>query len=549
MLSSGSVGFLSLLRGGAIALIAVSLCAARAGADPTNYQRYVIGERALGMGGAQTAAVNDPMANLYNPAGMVFATSSMVSASKSIYSFDQRKVEDGFVPSSTSESVDAQNLEHTNDLTLPSTLALVWQFGSRLDEEGGPRRHAVGVAVLVPAQDAFTLKAKWSAPQGSELRDRETYRLTESYNQIWTGGSYALRVSEDLGLGISAFLVTDRYERRLSRTRFGDIGADECQVTDCGFLEFWDSNLTVDSVSLLFRLGVLWAPHENWRFGAVVSAPTILLPDVWLYATEGRLDQTFGMGAVDGTSDDRVEYYTDDYELDVASYEPPAVRLGAAYMWGDAFTTDLDLSLHLPISYHRIRNDPVVRRRWPEGRAGDDPPQNEEASPYWFDPGVVRVVERRAVLNANAGWEAIIADTWTIRNGLFTDFSSAPPVVAGDEPQLPRVNRYGATLAVGYRNKGYDIAVGVMGAIGIGQAAVHHPYDERTPWRPAEMQERALYVFISGIQKAAVRGAKKLYDEARERSLLEKEEEGAEEGEGRPRDEQSDEKSGREESE
>ena len=49
----------------AAVLAAALLAAAGAGADPTNYQRYVIGERALGMGGAQTAAVNDPMANLY----------------------------------------------------------------------------------------------------------------------------------------------------------------------------------------------------------------------------------------------------------------------------------------------------------------------------------------------------------------------------------------------------------------------------------------------------------------------------------------------------
>ena len=82
-----------------LCMAVVSLFAGAATADPPNYQRYVIGERALGMGGAQVAAVNDPMANLYNPAAMVFVTSSMVSASKAIYSLDKRKIEGGFVPS------------------------------------------------------------------------------------------------------------------------------------------------------------------------------------------------------------------------------------------------------------------------------------------------------------------------------------------------------------------------------------------------------------------------------------------------------------------
>jgi hypothetical protein len=510
-----------------LVLVAV---AGPAAADPTNYQRYIIGERALGMGGAQTAAVNDPMATLYNPAGLVFVTSSMVSASMGIYSLDYRKVEGGFVPSNSSasyyQSVDAENLEYQNDLSLPSTLALVRPFGKRLSQ-GGPRRHAVGIAVLVPYQDSFTLKARWESDDDPLLRDRETYRLTEVYKQVWTGLSYALRVNEQLGLGIAVFLTNHAYTRSLSQSRFGDIAAAQCQVEHCGLLQFWDSTIDIDVVSLLFRVGALWQPHENWRLGLAASAPSIKLDNLVLWKTAGKLDQTLGYADVRGNADDHIVYYTDAYDLEVASYEPASFRGGVAFTWDERFVAALDASFHLPISYTRIRGDPVEDRRCPEGRENCDEP-NEEASPKWFDPGIVSRVTRRPVVNFNAGWELIVEDTWTIRNGLFTDFSSAPHVVAGLEPQLPRVHRYGATLSLGWQSRGYDIAVGAMGAFGRGYASVNHPGSELQPWQPASMEERALYVFISGIQKAVVRGAKQVYKKVEERRSVESEEGGGE---------------------
>jgi hypothetical protein len=505
-----------------IAIWAAALCALAgpAAADPTNYQRYIIGERALGMGGAQTAAVNDPMASLYNPAGLVFVTSSMVSASMGVYSLDYRRVEGGFVPSRPSaaqqEVVDAETLEYENDLSLPSTLALVRPFGRRL-AEGGPRRHAVGIAVLVPYQDSFTLKARWESSDDPLLRDRETYRITESHRQVWTGLSYAIRVNEELGLGIAAFLANHDYRRDFAQTRFGDIAAAECQVEDCGFLQFWDSTLSTHVVSILFSVGAMWRPHENWTLGLMVNAPSIKVDNLVLWKTRGKLEQTFGLASVDGSGDDRVEYYTDAYDLEVASYEPAAIRAGAAFGWAEQFVAALDASFHLPVSYTRIRGDPVLARRCPEGEEVCDTVVNPKASPYWFDQGVVRRVERRPVVNLNAGWELIIDETWTLRNGLFTDFSSAPHVVAGPEPQLPRVDRYGATLSVGWQSRGYDIAVGLMGAYGRGFASVHNPGGEPDDWRPAPMEERALYVFVSGIQKAVVRGAKQAYKKVEER--------------------------------
>jgi hypothetical protein len=516
-----------------VCLCGALLAASSARADPPNYQRYVIGERALGMGGAQTAAVNDPMCNLYNPGAMVFITSSMVSASKAIYSLDYRKVEGGFVPSlaiATGDESNAIALENKNDLSLPSTLAIVAPFGDRL-YKGGPKRHAFGIGILVPLQDSYTFRGKWKAE--GDIRDAETFSLSESHHQSWLGVSYAFRASEQWGLGVSAYLVRNSFSRHYSQSRFGEEVI--CPLETCGFIEFKESDVDIDTVSLLFRVGALWKPHENWRFGLTISAPTILLPTVVLYKTEGKLDQTTGNARVEGDDDDiagdetdRVEYFTDDYKLKVAGYEPMNFRLGAAYVWYDIFAIDVDVSVHLPVSYKRIKGDPVADRRFPEGEGG---PENLDASGYWFDPGIIKKIERRPVVNFNIGWEHVIDDTWTIRNGFFTDFSSAPPVKPSWEPQLWHINRYGATLAGGFKRKGYDISVGVMGAYGRGTASVYDIRIDGNVWQPAPLEERAIYVFIAGVQSAAVKGAKQLYKKAKEGELFSDEPEESEKGE------------------
>jgi long-chain fatty acid transport protein len=515
------------MLGALIIASSVALAAGESAADPTNYQRYVIGERALGMGGAQTAVVNDPMANLYNPAAMVFITSSMVSASKALYSLDYRKVEGGFVPSIAAASGDPVNalaLEHENDLSLPSTLSIVAPFGKRLYKRG-PKRHAFGIAILVPLQDSYTYRAKWKAE--ADIRDAETYALSESNTQVWTGVSYAARLSESFGLGASAFLVRSSWSRKLSQSRFGDEPECPLMADECGFMQFWDSHVDIDVISLLFRIGALWQPHENWRMGLVVSAPTILLPNVVLYKTQGKLDQTFGAANVGGDENDFAWYFTDDYKLKVHGIEPMNFRAGVGYIWHDIFAADIDVTFHLPISYDRIKGDPVAKRRFPE-----DGPEDLSASPDWFDIGVIREIERKPVLNFNIGWEYIIDATWTIRNGFFTDFSSAPDVKPTNEPQLWHINRYGATVAAGFKHEGYDVSVGFMGAFGRGQASVFNDtVDPLVAWQPAPLEERALYIFIAGVQSAASKGAKQLYKKAKEGELFAPEEDKTEEAE------------------
>jgi hypothetical protein len=471
--------------------LAALLFASTVGADPTNYQRYVIGERSLGMAGAYTAAVDDSMALYYNPGALPFAGSTAVSASKSIYTAERRIIRDGFVPD-FGPTADAVDLDTSTDLSWPSTLTLMLSFDKKRPKKS-PVRHSVGFAMLVPNQESTQFAAKHEGV--GAFPETQTYYLSESYRTVWTGVAYAFRPTPHWGFGLAAFFSNYTYSRRFDTNTFDPpYDTSTCSALGCGDLEVVESMLKIKVNSLIFNVGALWAPTERWRVGLAVTAPSIFLKGV----SGGSLDQTFGLSSTADPTNVHARMYTDDYELAVAGYDPTSIRLGAAYMIPDSFTVDLDVSFHFPVSYDRIPGDAVAVR------LETDP----NASPEWFDKGIVHEVVRRPVLNANLGGEFLFKYGITMRTGVFTDLSAAPDVVMSDVPQLTRVNRLGGTLSLGHKGEEHDITIGVIGTVGIGEASVYHPAStlasgERS-FQPAPYQDRSIFIFIAGVQKAFV---------------------------------------------
>ena len=54
-------------------------------ADDQHYQSFVVGDEAMGMGGAYTAIAADPSGGWYNPAGIVDVRNTSLSLSANLY--------------------------------------------------------------------------------------------------------------------------------------------------------------------------------------------------------------------------------------------------------------------------------------------------------------------------------------------------------------------------------------------------------------------------------------------------------------------------------
>jgi hypothetical protein len=163
----------------------------------------------------------------------------------------------------------------------------------------------------------------------------------------------------------------------------------------------------------------------------------------------------------------------------------------------------------VPASYDRVHGDPVEERIYPEGTEG---PVDETATPIWVDNGIVRKIKRLPVVNLNLGGEWTLIRQWTVRSGVYSDFSAAPKVTDSLTPQETRVHRVGGTYSIGYRAKGYDLTLGVTGTFGRGKASVYR-FEEGVDargWQPAQYTDYSVYVFIAGIGKVAEKSAKQL---------------------------------------
>jgi len=166
------------------------------------------------------------------------------------------------------------------------------------------------------------------------------------------------------------------------------------------------------------------------------------------------------------------------------TYIPAMARLGAAWI-KPRWTVSAQITGHLGTSYDRFSVPADIAQRL---RLQDH-------------------IERKPVVDLNAGAEYTVNADYSVALGLFTSRSGAPEfqlnpdgTLGPESSRQSRVSLYGATATLGFLGQ-YSISrVGVSASYGTGQAAV--PNDptgivDPTGFHAVGVKELFLYVFLA----------------------------------------------------
>lgn len=467
-------------RAACIGLALVLLSHAGAAAQELNYQTYLIGTRAMGMGGAFTGVADDPSAAFHNPAGLGLILRSSTSANLSVIAIEGWTFSDGY-----GSALGPEDLEHDAIPSLPLFVGFVQKFGDRGSD--GVREHGIALSVVRPGRIHRRFRVEVS---DVALGVADSIRIDHQDDDQWYGVSYGVRLDPSFAVGIGAWLslrdIVHTEEQFVAR---GIIPAGARRTADSLFSRQTEASMS--AIQLVFRVGAIWQLDPQWRFGVMLqSAPIPISTSATLRSRLGRTTSEMPP-SVEELS------FVDLEGLPADAPTPWQLRLGASHAFTDSFALAADLALYSPIG---SANDPVQTF----GPPTEDPLTGDVPSPGTFIP---REWYANVTANLSIGVDALIADVVPIQAGVFTDLSAAPSI---DGPSAvyrpPQVHGVGASLAGGFHRGDFDVQLGVAGVIGWGTGLGTNPDPSAPPeeaYVPVDVRRHAVYFFLSGTERAA----------------------------------------------
>jgi hypothetical protein len=262
-----------------------------------------------------------------------------------------------------------------------------------------------------------------------------------SYDETtFVGLGYAYRVSDPVALGLSLqgfYRSATRQFHTLTGTNPQPVADNPGQVTTPTF-NLNEATLQIGVAGLMLEGGVKWQVTRRLTLGFSLASPSVNL------VGSGQFNSATAQGS--GLLALPPSNVAADTEFPLHGRAGIALRLGAAT------TLAADVSAWAPINYNLIGNATYAAQI--EG----------------IPPNLVAQVIRNPVVNFNVGADGALPKGFALRGGLFTNFSSAPGIDLGPEPQLDDVNVYGATL--GFKiPSGHETetTLGVVYSYGAGQ--------------------------------------------------------------------------------
>ncbi len=464
-------------------------------ADPYHQQSLIVGERPMGLGGAFTGVADDPSAVFYNPAGLAQMTESSVSASISLNAFDRRDIKNGF-----RRTIGQEDLTYQSRPTVPLFVSLVKKLGE--GDSDGMRRHAIALSTLTREQRELRYD---TTIDGSKMGLKDNWRISQSDRVQWYGPSYAYRLSSKLSFGLSLFLSTQEARHTEDRQTITDSMVDAEGFYTTTQLSVQESLVETTTLHGVARLGVLFQPSPRLGLGLMLQPPGAPVYD------KGRVRTRTLSANVEDPSAGYASYFeVEDKKL--GSKAPPAAeaRLGVSYRFNEVLLAAADVSGYLPNG-----------KKKPIEAVGQS--RVDEATQQAADPGLLyaQTWRRRYAVNGSAGVELSLPHGITLRSGLFTDLSSAPALKKSSYVYSdPDIDRYGGALSVGLNSGGYNLAIGASGSYGRGDAYAFDSdaqADSGAPYKRTSVEDRTVFLFLSGAKNAVSRVATQTMDTIKER--------------------------------
>ncbi len=408
-------------------------------ADQFHYNNIIIGDRALGLGGAYTAISDDSSGIFYNPAGLAYALSNDISGSanalywrKTVYKnalggqdFVERS--QGSVPSFFGG---LQKLDHI-------AKGLVFGFGMySTDNE---------------QKDQDDLYTDFSYGGSQIHRFHRTVQLRAASNYFGGGVGYRISSNFAIGFGLKYIMIdelTQEYQDiEQNQQMCTAVDADNKCTASTTVAKNYSQNIRQSLSASGFQpvLGFQYAV-DRIALGLTIKKG-LLTSDDFEMASEGRstlttLDATTGKPTTTPASYSKsISPYTsaEQKKYKVLGELPTSARLGIAWFASPRFLWTTDVMYYGAV------------------KSSDD-------SVY------ARLYDRESVINIASGAEFYTTPNLPIRFAWFQNNDSRPEVKSDKSGQLDHIDYNGFSLFLGWVQPNSQVSVGSIYQVGDGKA-------------------------------------------------------------------------------
>ena len=391
-------------------------------AQDSHYWTNQFGNRARLLGGAVIGSVDDVSAVYYNPGALALVDDVKLALAGRVIEIQNVSIE-GF----ESETGD------TNDLRLDLAPAL---FAGEIKLEGRPKDR-LAYSFLTRHSSKFRLRSRTQI-SGAELGLQGGQFVANDFfteldlNEYWFGATWARRVSDKTGVGVSTFFAYRGHRVNLENQTQG--------LTDDGrgAIGLVTDDFKYSHLRILWKIGAS-TKWEQWQVGVNVTTPSIGLWGSGRRALDNSLVTQFPVPGSEGLPVSEINTF---FEETGASYKNPfSVGFGAGRQFG-ATRLHLTGELFAPVNEFTII---------------DSQPFEGQTSGEVIDTAITQ--DLRSVLNVAVGLEHQLKESLGLYGAFHTDFN-ATDQDGLDDVAVGEFDLYHLSGGVSINIKGSDLTLG-----------------------------------------------------------------------------------------